>query len=74
MRSARPQRRRRIFPQRVLGLDADTFSNKIFDWAAEFGFKIDGDFVVIEGGDVTGFISKLDAEFADWGQKDGKKV
>ncbi len=60
--------------QRVLGLDADTFSNKIFDWAAEFKFKIDGDFVVIEGGDVTGFISKLDAEFADWGKKDGKKV
>ncbi len=60
--------------QRALGLDADTFSNKIFDWAAEFGFKIDGDFVVIEGGDVTGFISKLDAEFADWGIKDGKKI
>jgi hypothetical protein len=60
--------------QRAIGLDADTFSNKIFDWAAEFGFKIDGDFVVIEGGDVTGFISKLDAEFADWGTKDGKKI
>ncbi len=60
--------------QRVLGLDADTFSNKIFDWAAEFKFKIDGDFVVIEGGDVTGFISKLDAEFADWGKKNGGKV
>ncbi len=60
--------------QRALELDADTFSRKIFDWAAEFKFQIDGDFVVIEGGDVTGFISKLDAEFADWGKKDGKKV
>jgi hypothetical protein len=60
--------------QRALSLDADTFSNKIFDWAADFGFKIDGDFVIIEGGDVTGFISKLDAEFADWGKKTGGKV
>ncbi len=60
--------------QRVIGLDADTFSNKIFDWAAEFKFKIDGDYVVIEGGDVTGFISKLDAEFADWGKQKGGKV
>ncbi len=59
--------------QQVLGLDTATFNNKIFDWAAEFKFKIDGDYVVIEGGDVTGFISKLDAEFADWGKKDGKK-
>nr|MDO8114311.1 hypothetical protein [Candidatus Sigynarchaeota archaeon] len=60
--------------QRVLGLDADTFSNKIFDWAAEFKFKIDGDFVIIEGGDVTGFLSKLDSEFADWNKKSGGKV
>ncbi len=60
--------------QQVLGLDAATFNNKIFDWAAEFGFKIDGDFVVIDGGDVIGFISKLDAEFADWGKKTGGKV
>ncbi len=60
--------------QRALGLDADTFSNKIFDWAAEFKFKIDGDYVVIEGGDVTGFISKLDAEFADWSNKKGGKI
>ncbi len=59
--------------QQVLSLDTATFNNKIFDWAAEFKFKIDGDYVVIEGGDVTGFISKLDAEFADWGKKDGKK-
>ncbi len=59
--------------QRVLGLDTDTFSNKIFDWAAEFKFKIDGDFVVIEGGDVAGFISKLDTEFADWGKKNEGK-
>lgn len=51
--------------QKTLGLDVDTFNNKIFDWAAEFHFKIDGDFVVIEGGDVTGFITKLEDEFAD---------
>ncbi len=60
--------------QQVLGLDTATFNDKIFDWAAEFKFKIDGDYVVIEGGDVTGFISKLDAEFADWSNKDGKKA
>jgi hypothetical protein len=51
---------------RALGLDENTFSNKIFDWAAEFKFKIDGDMVVIEGGNVEGFLSKLDAEFVEW--------
>jgi hypothetical protein len=60
--------------QRALGIDADTFSKKIFDWAADFGFKIDGDSVIIEGGDVNAFIAKLDAEFADWGTNKGKKV
>jgi hypothetical protein len=60
--------------QEVLSLDTNTFNNKIFDWATEFKFKIDGDFVIIEGGDVTGFISKLDAEFADWGKKTEGKV
>ncbi len=60
--------------QRALDLDANMFNDKIFEWAAEFKFRIDGDYVVMEGGDVAGFISKLDAEFADWGKKDGKKV
>ncbi len=50
--------------QQALGLEAITFNDKIFDWAAAFHFKIDGDFVVIEGGDVEGFITKLEDEFA----------
>ncbi len=51
--------------QKALGLDTTTFNDKIFDWAAAFHFKIDGDFVVIEGGDVEGFISKLEDEFRE---------
>ncbi len=57
--------------QKALSIDADTFSSKLFDWAAEFHFIIDGDFIIIEGGDVPGFISKLDAEFMEW-SKNGK--
>ncbi len=60
--------------QRALGIDADTFSKKIFDWAAEYGFKIDGDIVIVEGGDVNAFIAKLDSEFATWTVEKSKKA
>ena len=56
----------------ALGLDKRTFDNKIFKWAKEFNFKIDGDFIIIEG-DVLEFINSLDNKFKDW-EKGSKKI
>ena len=50
----------------ILELDAKTFDNKILDWAVEFNFKIDGDFIVIENADIDGFITGLDRQFDRW--------
>ncbi len=60
--------------RQALGLDANTFNTKIFEWASEFKFKIDGNYVVMEDSDVKGFISKLDAEFKIWDKKKEDKA
>ncbi len=59
--------------QQALQLPSEVFGAKIFDWAAEFGFRIDGDYVLFEGGDISGFIANLDREFQEWGEKSRNK-
>ena len=56
----------------ALDLDKRTFDNKIFKWAKEFNFKIDGDFIIIEG-DILEFINSLDNKFKDW-ERESKKI
>nr|MDO8083309.1 WD40 repeat domain-containing protein [Candidatus Sigynarchaeum springense] len=53
----------------ALGIDQKTFSSKMIDWAAQFGFQIDGDYVDFSNGDTNGFITELDTYFAEWAQK-----
>ncbi|MEX2716458.1 MAG: hypothetical protein Q6370_009175 [Candidatus Sigynarchaeota archaeon] len=53
----------------ALGIDTKTFSSKMIDWAAQFGFQIDGDYVDFSTGDTNGFINELDSYFTDWAQK-----
>jgi hypothetical protein len=53
----------------ALGMDMKDFSSKMIDWAAQFGFQIDGDYVNFENGDVKGFITELDSYFTEWNQK-----
>ncbi|MBN2150089.1 MAG: WD40 repeat domain-containing protein [Candidatus Lokiarchaeota archaeon] len=53
----------------ALGIDHKTFSSKMIDWAAQFGFQIDGDYVDFSNGDTNGFINELDSYFTDWAQK-----
>ena len=50
----------------ALSMDSIMFNNKIFDWAEEFGFKIDGDYIDIDDADIEGFISSLDKQFELW--------
>ncbi len=60
----------------VLKIDRETFTARIVDWAHQFGFKIDGDYVMLEHADIGGFIAELDKSFATWDSKtktkDGK--
>jgi WD40 repeat protein len=60
--------------QTYLRMDEVEFTDKLFDWAAEFGFKIDGDSITIENADITGFMTSLDKYFADWNTKEKKKA
>jgi len=52
--------------QNVLDMDKKTFDNKIFEWAEEFGFTIDGDNLIINVNTVSDFIEALDKQFASW--------
>lgn len=55
----------------ALKIDSQVIWDRIFDWAKQFGFKIDGDFIVVEELDVESFIRALDKEFLTW-KSDGK--
>ncbi|HMF31773.1 MAG TPA: hypothetical protein VKK79_10175 [Candidatus Lokiarchaeia archaeon] len=52
--------------QDALRMSASEFNQQIFVWAEDFNFRIDGDFVDFEGGDLGGFVAELDAAFANW--------
>lgn len=47
----------------TIGRDTRIFEERIWDWAYEFGFTIDGDYIVVENADIDGFIKKLDKQF-----------
>ncbi len=55
-------------------MEESEFTDKLFDWAEEFGFKIDGDSIAIENADVSGFVASLDKYFAEWNAKEKRKV
>ncbi len=55
-----------------LGLTGDALFQRLVKWAKQFGFKLDGEDVVFEGGRKDEFIAQLEKEFQSWG-KDGKK-
>jgi len=56
----------------ALGIDKSTFDEKISNWATEFGFKIDGDYIFITNDDFPEFIKELDEKYEEW--KDLKKI
>ena len=45
--------------QEVLNIERTQFNNKIFEWAEEFDFKIDGDYLVVNQDTLSRFISSL---------------
>jgi hypothetical protein len=56
-----------------LQMDKVDFTGHLVDWAVEYGFKIDGDYINIEGGDVGGFMKDLDAMYSSWEGKEKAK-
>jgi len=54
------------------GLDDKRFLEQLVQWAAEYKFKIDGEYVVTEGGNVDEFVRNIDAMFEAW-DKEGTK-
>jgi flagellar biosynthesis GTPase FlhF len=59
--------------RKILNMKEDVFNDRLLDWALEYGFKIDGNMVLLENADVQGFISGLDNQFSDWKAKETSK-
>jgi hypothetical protein len=52
--------------QETLGLTKKQFNDNLFDWAEDFGFQIDGDFVIVNQDNMDNFLNSLDSAFEDW--------
>lgn len=52
-------------------MSADDLWKRVFDWAKQFNFRVEGDDLIFNKDTVNEFIASLDTEFRKWG-KDGK--
>ena len=59
--------------QKALAMDENTFMIKIFDWADQFGFTIDGSEVIFKQEMKDDFISMLEDQFEQWEGKEKSK-
>jgi len=59
--------------QDVLNMDKTLFNNKIFEWADEFEFKIDGDYLIVNQDSVSKFLASLNDLSFIWENKDDEK-
>jgi len=57
----------------ILELDEKTFNQRIIDWAAEFNFTIDGEYLNVNKETVDDFIDALDRQFAMWGKTEQER-
>ena len=57
-----------------LGMNNQDFNRKIVDWAVEFGFTIDGDYVIVNKSTIDDFMVALDHQFKDWEIKEHTKI
>jgi len=54
--------------------DKRTFYRKIFEWASEFNFTIDGETLLLKEGSIADFIKRLDNMFLKWEQDEKEKA
>lgn len=57
----------------VLHINEKMLWDRIFDWAEQFGFRIEENKVIFGQGNVAGFVDELDKHFATWGSKESTK-
>ncbi len=58
----------------MLDLDTKTFNKKILDWAEEFDFILDRDYIIINKNTVESFINQLDKQFEAWDKMETTKI
>ncbi len=56
-----------------LEMDEMTFNKKIFDWASEFEFQIDGEYLIVNKEKISDFIDKLDKQFDTWAKEEEER-
>lgn len=54
--------------------DRRTFYRKIFEWASEFNFTLDGETLLLKEGSIADFIKLLDEMFIKWEQEEKEKT
>ena len=57
----------------ALKMDVRNFNNKILDWSIDYGFEIDGDYLITNKNTVSAFIDELDKYFTTWDKIELKK-
>ena len=58
----------------ILNLDTRTFNEKILEWADEFDFTINGDYLQFNKETVEDFIDILDKQFEEWHKEERHKI
>ena len=56
--------------RKALKLQENIFSEKIFEWAEQFNFTIDGDYLIVNKDTIEDFMNALDAQFVSWRKKE----
>ena len=60
--------------QTALDIDKKTFSNKIFQWAEDFGFTIDGSYLIVNKDTIDDFMATLDKQYEQWAEKEDNNL
>ena len=58
----------------IIDENKEFFDSKIFEWAYQFGFKIDGDFLIFEKDAMIEFIRNLENKFDEWYKNEMEKI
>ncbi len=59
--------------QDVLEMEKKTFNKRIFELAKQFGFIIDGDYLIVNNDTVSDFIDSLESTFKEWEETEKDK-
>lgn len=58
----------------ILGIDEIIFNDKLLNWARDFNFKIEGDYLIINKDTALDFINMLERHFKMWEKPEKEKI